>query len=176
MQESSVTPTRVMELLDGVAECAGDSSDVFAKIGFAAAIRGFWSYGMSSFIKAMKAREKLKTPNCQDLILLWRKNERSLDDYIRSLAALDGRGFDGDSLDDVPIEILVRTVCILLLATTESGISEAWPVAVRVASNHREISEAWNKEKVLPLFSKFCFNWIGMETTGGGKVGPWSTN
>jgi hypothetical protein len=176
MQEAYVTPRGVTDLLDGVAECAGDSADVLAKIGFAAVVRGFWSYGMPYFIKAMKAREKLRVRSSQDLILLWKKNEPSLDAYLRSLTGLDGRGLNGDSLDDVPLEMLVRTVCILLLATTESGISEAWPVAVRVACNHRELSEAWSKENLLPLFSKFCFNWMGMETTGGGRVGPWSAN
>ena len=176
MQEAYVTPTGVTELLDGVAECAGDSADILAKIGFAAAMRGFWSYGMRFFIKAMKAREKLGPTDSQDLILLWRRNEASLDLYLHSLAGLDGRGFDGDSLDDIPLELLVRTVCILLLATTESKISEAWPVAIRVACNHRELSEAWNKNNLVPLFSKFCFNWMGIEATGGGKIGPWSTN
>jgi len=72
--------------------------------------------------------------------------------------------------------ILVRTVCILLLATTEAGISEAWPVAVRLACNHREISEAWNKKNLVPLFSRFCFEWMGIETRDGTKIGPWSTN
>jgi hypothetical protein len=169
MQETDVTPGRVIELLDGVAACAGDSYDILAKIGFAAAMRGFWSYGMRFFIDAMKAREKLKTASSQDLILLWRRNEASLGVYLQSLVGLDGRGFDGDSLDDMPLEMLVRTVCILFLATTESGIPEAWPVAVRVASSHRELSQAWIKGNLVPLFSKFCFNWMGMETTGGGS-------
>ena len=57
LQEAYVTPKGVTELFDGVAACAGDSADVFAKIGFAAAMRGFWSYGMRFFIKAMRARE-----------------------------------------------------------------------------------------------------------------------
>ena len=43
LNETYVTPTDVTDLLDGVAACAGDSSDVLAKIGFAAAMRGFWS-------------------------------------------------------------------------------------------------------------------------------------
>ena len=130
---------------------------------------------MEFFIKAMKAREWVNTTGSQDLILLWKRNEVSLDLYLRSLVGLDGRGLDGDSLDDVPLETLVRTVCILLLATTEAGISEAWPVAVRLACNHRELSEAWRKENLVPLFSKFCFNWMGFETTGSGKIGPWSS-
>ena len=41
VQEAYVTPTAVTELLDGVAACTGDSSDVLAKIGFDAAMRGF---------------------------------------------------------------------------------------------------------------------------------------
>ena len=176
LQEAYVTPTAVTELLDGVAACAGDSADVFAKIGFAAAMRGRWSYGMRFFIKAMRATERLNITGSQDLILLWKSNEASLDIYLRSLAGLDGRGLDGDSLDDVPLEMLVRTVCILLLATTEAGISEAWPVAVRLACNHRELSEAWSKKNLVPLFSRFCFDWMGIETTGGGKIGPWSSN
>lgn len=176
LNEPYVTPTCVTELLDGVAAYGGDSCDVFAKIGFAAAMRGFWSYGMRLFIKAMRARERLNITGSQDLILLWRKNEASLDLYLRSLQGLDGRGLDGDSLDDVSLEMLVRTVCILLLATTEARISEAWPVAVRLACNHRELSEAWKKKNLVPLFGRFCFNWMEIETRSGGKVGPWSTN
>ena len=176
MQETYVTPRGVTDLLDGVAACAGDSADVLAKIGFAAAMRGFWSYGMRFFIEAMRARERVKATSSQDLILLWRRNEASLDVYLQSLVGLDGRGLDGDSLDDMPLEMLVRTVCILLLATTEAGIPEAWPVAVRLACNHPELSEAWRKENLVPLFSRFCVNWMGFETTGGGKIGPWSTN
>lgn len=176
LQEAYVTPRGVTELLDDVAACAGDSVDVFAKIGFAAAMRGFWSYGMHFFIKAMRARERPNITGSQDLILLWRRNEASLDSYLHSLVRLDGRGLDGDSLDDVPLETIVRTVCILLLATTETGISEAWPVAVRLACNHREISEAWNKNNLVPLFSRFCFNWMGIETRDGTKIGPWSSN
>jgi hypothetical protein len=163
-------------VLDGVAACAGDSADMFAKIGFAAAMRGFWSYGMRFFIKAMRAKERPNITGSEDLILLWKRNEASLDLYMRSLVEPDGRGFNGDSLDDVPLEMLVRTVCILLLATTEAGISEAWPVAVRLACNHREISEAWNKKNLVPLLSRFCFEWMGIETRGGTKIGPWSTN
>jgi hypothetical protein len=176
MQEAYVTPRGVTDLLDGVAACAGNSSDVFAKIGFAAAMRGFWSYGMRFFIKAMRVSEKVNLTGSQDLILFWKSNEASLDVYLRSLVGLDGRGLDGDSLDDVPLEMLVRTVCLLLLATTEAGISEAWPVAVRVACNHRELSEAWTKKNLVPLFSRFCLNWMGFEIKGGGKIGTWSTN
>lgn len=125
----------------------------------------------------MKAKETVKTTGSEDLILLWKKNEASLDDYLRSLVRLDGRGLeDGESLDDVPLEVLVRTVCILLVATTEAGILEAWPVAVRVGCNHRELSEAWSKQNVAPLLSRFCSQWIGIETIAGGKLGPWSAN
>ena len=176
LQEAYFTQTGVTDLLDGIAACAGDSSDVSAKIGFAATMRGCWSYGMRFFIKAMRARERVKSTGSQDLILLGKRNEASLDVYLRSLAAQDGRGLNGDSLDDVPLEVLVRTVCVLLLATTEAGISEAWPVAVRLACNHPEISAAWKKENLVPLFTRFCFNWIGIETMHGGKMGPWSTN
>src|ERR1044072_928150 len=169
MQESYVTPTAVTDLLDGVAACGEHSADVLAKIGFAAAMRGCWSYGMRFFIEAMRAKERERTSASQDLILLWKRNEASLDVYLRSLVALDGRGLDGGSLDDMPLAKIGRTSCILILANSESRISEAWPVAVRLAGNHRELSEAWNNENLLPLVSRFCFNWIGMEITGGGR-------
>ena len=173
LQELYATPTPITDLLDGVAACAGDSADVFAKIAFAATMRGCWSYGMRFFINAMRVRDRIGS---ERLILLWQSNQPALNVYLHSLVALDGRGLDADSLDDVPLEMLVRTVCILLLATTESEISEAWPVAVRIACNHRELSEAWIKENLVPFFSKFCINWMGIETTGGGRSGPWSTN
>jgi len=172
LQEAYVTSGGVTQLFDGVAACAGNSSDMLAKIGFAAAMRGFWSYGMRFFVKAIRA----KLNASQDLMLLWKRNEVSLDVYLRSLIGIDGRGLDGDSLDDVPLEVLVRTVCILLLAAAEAGISEAWPVAARLASTHRDLSEAWNQKNLVPLFSRFCSNWVGIETIGGAKIGPWSSN
>jgi len=124
----------------------------------------------------MRARIRLNATGPQDLMLLWKRNEASLNVYWRSLVELDGRGLDGDSLDDLLLEVLVRTVCILFLAATEVGIAEAWPVAVRLASTHRELSEAWREENLVPLFSRFCFNWIGIETIGSAKMGPWSSN
>jgi len=176
MQEFYCTEGVVTDMLDRVAECAGGSSDVLAKIGFVATSRGYWSYGMRFFIEALRARERVKTTDSADLILLWKKNEASLDAYLQSLVALEGRGLDGDTLDDVPLEMIVRTVCILVTAKTEGGISEAWPIALRFACNHREISAAFSKDSLVPLLSRFCLNWVGIETIGGTRQGPWSTN
>lgn len=176
LNEAHVTPAEVTELLNGVAACSGDSSDMLAKIGFAAVMRGFWSYGMRFFIKAMKARDRGAPTASKDLILLWKENEASLEVYLRSLVKLDGRGLDGDSLDDLPLEVLVRTICILFLAARDLRISEAWPIAVRLASARRELSEAWGEEDLGPLFGRFCLNWVGIELIGGAKMGPWTAN
>ena len=61
MQEFYCTEGVVTDMLDRVAECAGGSSDVLAKIGFVPTSRGYWSYGMRFFIEALKARERVKT-------------------------------------------------------------------------------------------------------------------
>lgn len=175
LEESSSTPQGFAGLFDWVRECAGGSADVLAKIGFAATMRGYWSYGMRYFLEALKVKEELKTTGTQDLILLWKRNRASLHSHLHDLECLDGR-WGGDTYDDLPLEVIVRSVCILVTAKLEGGIPEAWPVAVRLACKHREISEAWNTASLVPLFSRFCSNWIGIETTGGTRSGPWSSN
>jgi hypothetical protein len=177
LEESSFTPRGFAALFDWVRECAGGSPDVLAKIGFAATMRGQWSYGMRCFLEALRIKEelKLKTAGTEVLILFWKRNRASVLSHLHDLECVDGR-MRGDTYDDLPLEVIVRTVYILVTAKLEGGIPEAWPVALRLACNHREISEAWREQKLVPLFSRFCFNWIGIETTGGTRSGPWSSN
>ena len=175
LEESSFTPQGFAGLFDRVRECAGGSPDVLAKIGFAATMRGYWSYGMRSFLEALRVKEELKTTGTQVLILLWKRNRASLHSHLHDVECLNGR-WGGDTYDDLPLEVLVRSIYILVTAKQEGGIPEAWPVALRLACNHREISEAWREQNLVPLFSRFCFNWIGIETTGGTRSGPWSSN
>ena len=177
LEESSFTAKGFAALFDWVRECAGGSPDVLAKIGFAATMRGHWSYGMRSFLEALRVKEelKLKTTGAEVLILFWNRNRTSVHSHLHDLECLDGR-LRGDTYDDLPLEVIVRTVYILVTAKLEGGIPEAWPVALRLACNHREISKAWREENLVPLFSRFCFNWIGIETTGGIRSGPWTSN
>ena len=177
LEESSFTPKGFAGLFDWVRQCAGGSPDVLAKIGFAATMRGHWSYGMRFFLEALRVKEelKLKITGTEVLILFWKRNRASLHSHLHDLECVDGR-LRGDTFDDVPLEVIVRSIYILVTAKLEGGIPEAWPVALRLACNHREISRAWREENLVPLFSRFCFNWIGIETTGGTRSGPWTSN
>jgi hypothetical protein len=89
--------------------------DVLAKIAFNSVAHGMWSFGMSYFIEAMKAKDKRKSTGAEPLILLCQRNEGSLDVYLKSLEQLSGRLL-GYSLADVPLEVIVRTLYILLVA------------------------------------------------------------
>jgi hypothetical protein len=132
---------------------------------------------MRSFLEALRVKEelKLKTTGTEVLILFWNRNRTSVHSHLHDLECLDGR-LRGDTYDDLPLEVIVRTVYILVTAKLEGEIPEAGPVALRLACNHREISKAWREENLVPLFSRFCFNWIGIETTGGTRSGPWTSN
>jgi hypothetical protein len=57
--------------------------------------------------------------------------------------AMQGRVL-GYSFADVPLELVVQTVCILLRAYEDLGICEAWPVATLLGHSHRETREAWD--------------------------------
>ena len=147
--------------------------DIFAKIGFNATARGMWSFGMFNFIEAMKLKEELSS-GVDPLILLWPKNEESLHLYWKNAWAMQGRVL-GYSFADVPLELVVQTLCILLIAYEDLGICEAWPIATLLGHSHRETREAW--DNLTSLFSRFCFDWIQIRSRDGARpFGPWSTN
>jgi hypothetical protein len=147
--------------------------DVFAKIGFNATARGMWSFGMFNFIEAIRVKEELSS-GVDPLILLWPKNEESLDLYWKKGWAMQGRVL-GYSFADVPLELVVQTVCILLIAYEDLGICEAWPIATMLGHSRRETRDAW--ENLTSLFSRFCFDWIQIRRRDGERpFGPWSAN
>jgi hypothetical protein len=115
----------IADSADGLSEvCA----DLLAKIGFVATARGMWSIGMSYFVEAIKAREELDNDGSRDLMLLWDTNDASLELYLKSLERLDGRRVFGYSFEDIPLETVVQTICILLIAYGYVGIHGAWPI------------------------------------------------
>ena len=145
--------------------CAQGSSDAFAKLAFASIIRGMWPSGMYYLIEAIKAKED--DSGSADLILLWEKNELSLQLYLESLHELQGRKLYLRSFNDLPLKIIVQTLFILLLAYEDLGICEAWPVAVRLANDRQQIAEAW--ENLTPLFRTFCGDWVDTQLTPGAE-------
>ena len=138
--------------------------DVLAKIAFNSAALGMWSFGMSYFIKAIKAKDKLKNTGAEPLILLSQKNEASVDLYLKSLESLSGRVLS-HSFNDVPLGVIVRTLCILLIAYEDLGICEAWPLATLLAHVRRETEKAWTD--LTPLFSRYCSSWIQTQGVDG---------
>ena len=67
----------------------------------------------------------------------------------------------GYSLADVPLEVIVRTLYILLVAYEDLGICEAWPVATLLAYTRQETLDAW--ADLTPLFSRDCSSWVQMD-------------
>ena len=141
--------------------------DVLAKIAFNSASLGMWSFGMSYFIKAIKSKDKLTSAGTQPLILLSQKNEASVESYLKSLECLSGRVLR-HAFTDVPLEVVVRTLCILLIAYEDLGICEAWPLATLLAHIRQETAREW--ADLNPLFSKYCNSWIQMQCVNGSSV------
>jgi hypothetical protein len=78
----------------------------------------------------------------------------------------------GYTFADVPLELVVQTVCILLIAYEDLRISEAWPIATLLGHSRRETREAW--DNLTSLFSRFCFDWIQIRSCDGARpFGPW---
>lgn len=151
---------------DELAHYADGSSDVFAKMAFASIIRGMWQAGMYYFIEAIKAKENDRIGPA-DLILLWEKNEISLELYLCSVQELQGRRLFQRSFNDVSLKIIVQTLFILLLAYEDLGICEAQSVALWLANGRPQIAEAW--DNLTPLFRTFCGDWLHTQKTNGGE-------
>ncbi len=153
-------PSDFAGYLEEVANCSGGCSDVFAKMGLASIMRRrMWTSGMYYFLEAIKAKER-NSVGPADLILLEEKNERGLESYLNWLRALED-----DPVNEVSLELIVRTICILLIAYEDLGIAEAWAVAVKLANSRREIAGAWND--LNSLFSRFCPDWIQVKRMDG---------
>jgi hypothetical protein len=148
----------VLEDWDLVAECGDGSSDVFAKMGLASVRRGMWKAGMSYFIKAIQAKERDHNGPA-DLIFLCGKNEDELESYLDCVPLLE------DEPPDEVIDLIVKTICILLIAYEDLGICEAWPAAVMLANRCPLVAESWND--LSPLFDRFCAGWVQVESTDG---------
>ena len=149
------------DFMELVAECGGGSSDVFAKMALASTRRGMWKPGMFYFIEAIKAKEKGHNGPA-DLILLCDKNEHELESYLDCLPMLD------DEPDDEVIDLIVKTICVLLIAYEDLGISEAWPVAVGLANRCPSVVQSWNDLSF--LFERLCPRWVQIQRTDGDVV------
>lgn len=141
--------------------------DVLAKIAFNSVTNGMWSFGMAYLVEAMRAKDRRKGTGAAPLILLSETNEASLNFYLKSLEQLGGRLL-GYSLADVPLEVIVRTLYILLVAYDDLGICEAWPLATLFAYTRQETLDAWSN--LTPLFSKYCTTWIQTQYVDGPLV------
>ena len=162
-------------IADSVDELPELRADVLAKIAFVATVRGMWSFGMFYFLEAIKAaQEEINLLEPTTLTLLSETNEASLEIYLKSLEPMDGRPVFGYSFEDVSVELLVQTICILLIAYQDAGIPEAWPIPALLALRHQETKEGWSN--LAPLFSRFCCNWLSIQVTDGQPHLPWSVN
>lgn len=149
---------RYDEYMALVAECGGGSSDVFAKMALASIRRGMWKPGMSYFIEAIQAKERDHNGPA-DLIFLVEKNEDELESYLDCLPLLE------DEPPDEVIDLIVKTICILLIAYEDLGICEAWPAAVGLANRCPSVTESWND--LSTLFDRFCPGWVQIQRTNG---------
>jgi hypothetical protein len=151
---------RYDDFMELVAECGAGSSDVFAKMALASIRRGMWKPGMLYFIEAIKAKEKGHNGPA-DLILLCDKNEYELESYLDRLPMLD------DEPDDRVIELIVKTIFVLLIAYEDLGICEAWPVAVGLANRCPSVAKSWNDLSF--LFERLCPGWLQIQRTDGSE-------
>lgn len=151
---------RYDDFMELVAECGAGSSDVYAKMALASIRRGMWKPGMSYFIEAIKAKERDHNGPA-DLIFLWDKNEYELGSYLDCLPLLED-----EPVDEV-IELVVKTLCILLIAYEDLGICEAWPVAARLANRSRLVAESWDDLSF--LFERLCPRWLQIQRTDGSE-------
>jgi hypothetical protein len=149
---------RYDEYMALVAECGGGSSDVFAKMALASIRRGMWKPGMSYFIEAIKAKER-EHNGPADLIFLCEKNECDLERYLDCVPLLE------DEPPGQVIELIVKTICILLIAYEDLGVCEAWPAAVMLANRSRLVAESWNDLSF--LFGRCCPHWVQIQRTHG---------
>ncbi len=147
---------RYDEYMALVTECAGGSSDVFAKMALASIRRGMWKPGMSYFIEAIKAKEKDRNGPA-DLLFLCSKNEYELGSYLDCVPLLE------DEPADEVIELIVKTLCILLIAYEDLGICEAWPVAAGLANRCRLVADSWDDLSF--LFERLCPGWVQIQRT-----------
>ncbi len=152
------------ELENWANEWAAGPSDPFAKLAFASIIRGMWPSGMYYFIEAIKAKEN-DSSGPADLMLLWEKNELSLELYLDSVQELQGRRLFQRSFNDVSLKMIVQTLFILLLAYEDLGICEARTVALWLANGRQQIAEVWGN--LTPLFRTFCGDWVHTQVTDG---------
>jgi hypothetical protein len=149
---------RYDEYMALVAECGGGSADVFAKMALASIRRGMWKPGMSYFIEAIQAKER-EHNGPADLIFLCEKNEDDLERYLDRVLVLE------DEPPERMIELIVKTICILLIAYEDLGIAEAWPAAVMLANRSWLVAESWNELSF--LFGRCCPHWVQIERTDG---------
>jgi len=146
------------DFLELVAERGAGCSDVLAKMALASIRRGMWKPGMFYFIEAIKAKERDHNGPA-DLLLLSSKNEHELESYLDCVPLL---------VDEPPaevIELVVKTICILLIAYEDLGICEARPVAVMLAERCRLVAESW--EDLSFLFGRLCPGWVEIQRTDG---------
>src|SRR6202140_5552646 len=92
---------------------------VFSQLGCMATMRGFWSYGIPLFVRALRAREEARAGEQEDLTILWKRNKPSLDKLLNALTSMDRKEAESYRADElfnfasVPIDTLARAFCIL---------------------------------------------------------------
>jgi len=139
------------------------SSDVFAKIALASIRRGMWKTGMTYLVEAIKAKDR-ESDGTEDILFLLDKNSCVLERYLDCLPMLQ------DQCEPVYAEreLVVKTVCLLLIAYEDLGICEAWPVAIGLANSSKVVARAW--EDLSGLFKKWCPQWVQMRRAGGVRL------
>jgi hypothetical protein len=148
-----------------------DEVTVLSQLGCMATLRGFWSYGIPLFVRALRAREQAKAGEQEDLTILWKRNKPSLDKLLEDVTSMDRKeaeGYRADDLfnfDSVPIDTLARAFCILFVAEF-AGIREAWPPCLLLASHHQELNRAWNEQKIPDFLIQHCSDWIVYQPKG----------
>lgn len=175
-QKESLSDDKVIQLLRNIEHLADNSPDVLAKLGCMAGLRGFWSFSVPLFIKALRTREENNDGAKEDLILLWKRNDSSLNQLLESLPSMDQHGLQPYDFDNLPLETVARTFYVLFVANL-AGIDEAWPLCMRIASYRHEIQDAWNKKEIPAFLASLCSNWLIYQAAGSNiRTTPFDLN
>jgi len=166
-QKESLSNDEAINLLRTIEQLAEgwDEADVCGKIGCMAALRGFWSYAIPLFVRAMQVQEQKKPAAEEDLILLWKRNEASLNKLVQCLPTMDLKGLKPYDFDSVPLDTVARAFCILFTADL-AGIHEAWPACIRIASYHHDLQQAWNTKQIPNFLATHCPDWMIYQPAG----------
>lgn len=163
LAENEIPTKELITSYQEIEQCADSDSaaDMFAKLGHSAALQGLWSVALPYFLKAITLCALADPTNQpENLILLYKRNEPSLHQFLSQVVVMDHRG-NSHKLSHMPLEILGRVICILITAR-ELGIPEASPLINYIAVKHPQLQNCEYRDLV-NIAIRYSPGWIGLQ-------------